>query len=221
MDPTRNRVTQVRVVALGDSLTVGFHSYDILGNVEMLTPYTDVLAERIGKELRRDRLSVDVVNKGVIGELTGQMLARFDIDVIRLSPRIVIILGGSNDLGWGLAPDEVFSNLRGMYDLSLGNRISPIACSVPSILGFDEGIPPRIALNALIREHCEKARLRFVDLFAATMDPSTKRLASRYSSDGLHLNAEGYAKLGNAIYDEGLRPVLREILKQSLPHETC
>lgn len=211
--------SHVRVVALGDSLTVGFQSYGLLGNTQISTPYTDVLVDHVRRDFPSS-LSVEILNKGVTGELSEQMLARFDSDVIRLSPKIVIILGGSNDLGWGLAPKEVFANLHDMYELSLRNGIVPIACSVPSILGFDAGIAPRIALNKLIQEHCRKSELRCVDLFSATIDQATGRLASRYSSDGLHLNTDGYRKIGDTIYEEGLNPILRAIAQRSFSNGT-
>jgi len=201
----------VRVVALGDSLTVGFQSFGLFGNTEMSTPYTDFLLGHVRRDFPASSLSVEIINRGVVGELSEQILARFDSDVIRLSPRVVIILGGSNDLGWGIAPQEVFSNLREMYELSLRNEILPIACTVPSILGFDAGIPSRITLNKLIQEHCRKSEIRCVDLFTATADLATGRLDSRYSADGLHLSTDGYRKMGDTVYEEGLRPILRAI----------
>ena len=206
----------VRVVALGDSLTVGFQSFGLFGNTETSTPYTDFLVGHVRRDFSPSSLSVEIINKGVVGELSEQMLARFDLDVIRLSPRVVIILGGSNDLGWGLTPQEVFSNLREMYELSLKNQIVPIACTVPSILGFDAAIPLRTTLNKLIQEHCRKSEIRCVDLFTATADPATGRLASRYSADGLHLNTEGYRKMGDTVYAEGLCPILRAITERDV-----
>jgi len=210
---------RVRIVALGDSLTTGFQSYGLFGDVEVSTPYTDILLERIRRNFRPNSLVVEIVNKGVVGELTEQMLARFDLDVVRLSPKIAIILGGSNDLGWGYTPEQIFSNLREMYELSLHNRIVPIACTVPSILGFDAGILPRMVLNGFIRDYCSKAKLRFVDVFSATMDHATRRLDSRYSSDGLHLSTVGYRKMGMTIYEEGLGPLLHAMVKRGRPSE--
>ena len=89
----------VKVVALGDSLTTGFQSYGSFGNTEISTPYTDILTDRVRRDFLPSSLVVEIDNRGVIGELTEQMLARFGFDVIQLSPKIVIILGGSNDLG--------------------------------------------------------------------------------------------------------------------------
>jgi len=210
---------RVRVVALGDSLTTGYQSHGPFGDFEVSTPYTAILADQIRRNFPPNSLEVEILNKGVVGELTEQMLARFDLDVVRLSPKIVIILGGSNDLGWGYAPEQIFSNLRETYELSLRNRIVPIACTVPSILGFDAGILPRMVLNGLIRDYCSKAKLRCVDVFGATMDHATRRLDSRYSSDGLHLNPVGYRKMGVTIYEEGLAPLLHAMVKRGRPNE--
>jgi len=205
-----------KVVALGDSLTVGFQSYDLFGGMGKSTPYTDFLDDYVARDFASDSLSVEIVNKGIVGELSEQMLARFDSDVVRLSPRVVIILGGSNDLGWGLSPREIFLNLSKMYELSLEHRIAPVACTVPSILGYDEGIPPRLVLNRLLEDHCREIGIRCVDIFRATLEHSTNRLASQYSRDGLHLNSEGYRKMCAAIYEEGLFPILREMVERGV-----
>jgi len=212
--------SHVRVVALGDSLTVGFQSYGLNEDIGKSTPYTDFLIDHIRTDFPSDSLSIEIINKGIVGELSEQMLTRFDSDVIRLSPRVVIILGGSNDLGWGLAPREVLSNLSKMYRLSLENQMTPIACTVPSILGYDEGISPRIELNRLLQEHCQRMGIRCVDVFRATLDRATTRLALQYSSDGLHLNSEGYRKMGTVIYEEGLRPILHAIVERGVSSES-
>jgi acyl-CoA thioesterase-1 len=209
--------SHVRVVALGDSLTVGFQSYGIDEDMGKSTPYTDLLIDRVSRDFPSDSLSIEIINKGIVGQLSEQMLVRFGSDVIRLSPRVVIILGGSNDLGWGLAPREILRNLSEMYRLSLENKIVPIACTVPSILGYDEGIPPRILLNKLLQEHCREIGIPCVNIFRATLDQATSRLAPRYSTDGLHLSSEGYTKMGVVIYEEGLRPVLSAMFKPGIP----
>ncbi|HXZ98007.1 MAG TPA: GDSL-type esterase/lipase family protein [Candidatus Acidoferrum sp.] len=208
--------SDVRVVALGDSLTVGFQLYGLNEDMGKSTPYTDLLIDRVSRDFPSDSLSIEIVNKGIVGQLTEQMLLRFDSDVVRLSPRVVMILGGSNDLGLGIAPREILQNLSEMYRLSLQNKIVPIACTVPSILGYDIGIPPRILLNKLLQEHCREIGIRCVDVFRATLDQATSRLARQYSCDGLHLSSEGYRKMGAVIYEEGLRPVLMAMFKRDI-----
>ena len=209
-----NRSSRLRVVALGDSLTVGFQSHGLDADAWMPTPYTDFLVDKVALDFASVSLSVEIINKGIVGELSEQMAVRFESDVIQLSPQVVMILGGSNDLGWGITPKEILQNLSAMYRLARENQITPIACSVPSILGYDEGIPPRIILNRLLQEHCREIGIRCVDVFRATLDKDTNRLALQFSSDGLHLNSDGYRKMGVAIYEEGLRPVLRMLFER-------
>ena len=197
-------------------MTVGFQSHGLNEDMGKSTPYTDLLIDRVSRDFPSYSPSIEIVNKGIVGQLTEQMLLRFDSDVVCLSPRVVIILGGSNDLGWGIAPREILQKLSEMYTLSLQNKIVPIACTVPSILGYDIGIPPRILLNKLLQEHCREIGIRCVDVFRATLDRVTSRLAIGYSSDGLHLSAEGYRKMGAVIYEEGLRPVLVAMFKRDI-----
>jgi lysophospholipase L1-like esterase len=41
-----------------------------------------------------------------------------------------------------------------------------------------------------------------VDLFTASSEPETFRLAQEYSNDGLHLTTEGYRLLADLLYDK-------------------
>lgn len=159
--------------------------------------------ESAGSDVR-----LDVVNTGVPGDLTSDMLERFERDVVEQKPNYVIIMGGANDIGWNLEVDQIFLNLKNVFDLAESHRIEPVACAVPSILGFDDLIPPRISLNSMIREEAKRRNLAFVDLFTATADAKTRRLSQRYSGDGLHLNTEGYQRLGEIIFSEWLQKVL-------------
>jgi len=173
------------------------------------TPYTGFLDEKARRLLseRHSDLRVVVHNRGISGELTQDMLARFDRDVVALRPDAVILLGGSNDLGWGFDPDEVASNLTDMYDGAISLDIQPVSCTIPSVLGYDEGIPPRIILNRLIDEASQKRRMTCVDIFSATAD-SEGRLKKVYSNDGLHLSTQGYRAMADAIFAEAAAPII-------------
>jgi lysophospholipase L1-like esterase len=203
------------IVAMGDSLTVGYQS-SIGGEWVESIPYTTFLEKKLLKmdQSQRKKLEFKLYNKGVSGELTGEMLARFDGDVMSVRPDFVIILGGSNDLGWGISPNEVFKNLVEIYEAASNSGIQIIACSVPSILGYDSLIPPRIALNDMIRTYCREKGKAFADLFRATADPKTNRLLDEYSNDGLHLSTCGYQEIADAIFEEALEGLLLWHLSQ-------
>jgi len=144
-------------------------------------------------------LDIEFLNRGVVGELTENMLSRFRRDVTEIRPDAVIILGGSNDLGWGLEPKSIVENLAIMYDAALQNKIQPVSCTVPSVLGLDDGIEPRLKLNGLIKKCSADREMICIDVFLATSD-STGRLRMEYSNDGLHLSVAGYEAMADAIF---------------------
>jgi lysophospholipase L1-like esterase len=132
------------------------------------------------------------------------MLERFARDVVAPKPFFTVILGGTNDLGWRIPPREIFRNLQTMYARAAESGIQVTAVTVPSIRGADAYIPERQELNALIVGHCTKHSLSCVDLFTATAEPDTYRLAWAYSNDGLHLTVAGYRLFANLLYEQVL-----------------
>jgi len=177
----------MKIIAFGDSLTVGY-----LSPFEA-TPYAKFLQPLLGSE-------TEIYVAGVSGELTEDMLRRFERQVIKNRPNYVIILGGTNDLGWGVSIDRIMANLTRMYQTAQKADIVPIACAIPSILGADEFIPPRLELNRRIQEAAKEMKIPFADLFTPTAD-SFGRLRQQYSQDGLHLNREGYRKIAQTLFD--------------------
>ena len=196
------------VICFGDSLTVGYQSPAPGSFAIRETPYGDFLQERLGA-----RATVRV--SGICGEVTGEMVLRFRTDVLQPAPRYVVILGGTNDLGWNAEPAEIFRNLTKIYEQACAAEIQPVAVTVPSIRaddpdgGGEEGrawldghIVRRQLLNGLIAEYAATKGLPCVDLFRATSDPQTLRLMPQYSNDGLHLTTAGYRRLADLLYEQ-------------------
>jgi lysophospholipase L1-like esterase len=202
---------------MGDSLTVGSQYSTQEDELPEPTPYTTFLEEKTRKMLEESSvrgIRVEFVNRGINGELTEGMLGRFNRDVLGSKPDAVIILGGSNDLGWGLDPSSVAWNLTEMYRGALDHRIQPIACTIPSVLGFDEGIEPRLRLNQIIKKTCAALGILCVDLFTATAD-SAGRLRKEYSNDGLHLSTAGYEAMAEAMFSGAVSAIVTHYLGAS------
>jgi acyl-CoA thioesterase I len=178
-------MSQMKIIAFGDSLTVGY-----LSPFEA-APYASFLLPFLPSDA-----TIGVA--GVSGETTSGMLHRFDRDVLKTD--WVIILGGTNDLGWGLPIEQILRNLSQMYRKALAAKVVPVACTIPSLLGADDAIPPRIELNKKIGQEASALQIPLVDFFRATADRGG-RLLEAYSSDGLHLNAEGYERMAQALYE--------------------
>jgi acyl-CoA thioesterase I len=204
----------MKIVCFGDSLTEGYQSSQLFG-ADGFTPYGRYLQKWLG-----GRGSVWV--RGVCGELTGDMQIRFARDVLSLNPDYVVILGGTNDLGWGLSPSVIVEHLVGMYAEAVSHGIQPVGITVPSLGGLEsfpgaespytQAIQGREAVNSALKGYCRNAAIPLVDLFAATCDPRTKELAAPFSEDGLHLTTLGYYSLAELLWKEvfSLRIASRE-----------
>lgn len=185
------------IICFGDSLTAGFQSPTRENPTGQDAPYGQFLQSYLDD-------AVEIRVSGVCGELTGEMIARFQRDVLDHQPKYVPILGGTNDLGWNASPQDIIDNLIVMYDQVLGIGSVPIPVTVPSIRveGEEESregqawvaehLARRSQLNRLIQEYADLKRLAYVDLFAATAEPESGQLATSYSNDGIHLTTAGY-----------------------------
>jgi lysophospholipase L1-like esterase len=198
------------ILCFGDSLTAGYQSPTFACPTVQETPYGAFLQERVGSAAR-------VLVSGVCGELTGEMAMRFRRDVLARQPTFVVVLGGTNDLGWNAAPPEIMRNLVKMYELASAAGIRPVAVTVPSLRmaatagetedlrgWVQQHISRRQALNALIAEYCVRRGVPCVDLFTVTCEPDTYQLAAPYSNDGLHLSTVGYRLLADLLYEQVL-----------------
>jgi lysophospholipase L1-like esterase len=188
-------MSKLLIAAFGDSLTVGFQSPTMDEPWYRETPYAEFLQEKMGGK-------ADFAVKGISGELTEDMLRRFDRDVLSLKPDYVIILGGTNDLGWSVELSAIMSNLYYMYKTALDAGIIPVAVTVPSLRGYDPLIAPRVALNKMIKENAKGLNIPCADYFTASCETPVQRLALEYSNDGLHLSTKGYKLLADIIYAE-------------------
>lgn len=193
------------LVCFGDSLTAGYQVRAETGMPLPDVPYGGFLQEWLGA---RGRVSV----KGICGETTSDMGTRFSRDVVDAAPSHTVILGGTNDLGWGVALSAIITNLERFYALALAAGIQPVGVTVPSIRDerygagsspawLQERLRGRLELNRLIAERCERLHMPCVDLFQATLEPSSSLLTARFSSDGLHLNAAGYLMFARLVWN--------------------
>ena len=167
-----------RVVFLGDSITDGW-------------PLKEYFS---GK---------DFINRGISGQVTGQMLGRMQADVISLKPAVLVILAGTNDIARGTPIEIIQNNLRMMCDLADHARIKVVLSSVLPIHDYNQNIDPRFArspqrppasitaLNAWMKSLAETKGYVYLDYFNGVRD-GAGYLRKDAADDGLHPNALGY-----------------------------
>lgn len=180
----RQALDQNGVVFVGDSITEGWNT------------------------LEKDwaGLGVKVVNRGIGGDTTPNLLYRLQEDVLSLHPRALVILIGTNDLGEHTPPADIAANLATMLArIRADYPAIPIAwCLVMPRTG-DGMYPARIHdLNDRIRRLVTgDRRVTVCDTFAPFALPDGTSKAEDFKPDHLHPNPTGYV-----VWRRALAPIL-------------
>ncbi len=162
-------------------------------------------------------------NRGISGQITGQMLGRTRPDVIALQPAATVVLGGTNDLARGVSDATIRSNLEAIGILAEAGGALPIMASILPISDYHEQSNPRfrrtplrspsriVELNRWLSDLCRSKGWGYLDYHSAMVD-ARGRLRQDLSDDGLHPNSEGYkvmAPLAQAAINSAVRPTVR------------
>ena len=141
------------------------------------------------------------LGRGISGQVSTQMLARFSQDVIALGPEVVVINAGTNDIAENQGTynqERTLEAIVAMVRLAQANGIKPVLSSVLPASGFrwrpeiKDAQEKITALNARIREFAEANKLLYVDYYSALLSPDRTGLDIRYSKDGVHPVIDGY-----------------------------
>jgi lysophospholipase L1-like esterase len=140
-----------------------------------------------------------VLNRGINGQRSDEILARFEGDVIQETPDYVIILAGVNDVYQGMPLESIKSNLLAMYQKAIAAGIAPVAATVLPYNTASESESGAIReLNRWIEGTTRRLGIVFCDTNRAAADPSNPdRLRS--SPEGFHPDVSGYRSMGEAL----------------------
>lgn len=163
-----------------------------------------------------------VVNRGVSGEETHQVLARFDRDVIAARPAVVLIWGHINNIHRA-PPDDIEgakekakADYREMVRRARANGIQVILATEVTLSeavgltnrlvaflnglrgkrGYSAWVNENVrSVNAWLRTYAHEERLRVLDFEKVFDDGRGFRKLEYSSDDGTHISAAGYAAL--------------------------
>ncbi|MDF1541177.1 MAG: GDSL-type esterase/lipase family protein, partial [Candidatus Thorarchaeota archaeon] len=146
-------------------------------------------------------------NQGIPGQLASEMKLRLRKLLERNDYDVVVIMAGSNDLGWGHRPDDVFDVLSHLWNESTSKGIKTIACTIPPI---GSRIPQhqekqRRLNDRILREGCHIPQLLLADVFWELADKEGILIPEYNSGDGLHLSVEGYRRIGEILWENVIR----------------
>lgn len=144
--------------------------------------------------------TADRINRGISGQTTLQMSARFRADVINLKPAVVHIIAGTNDIAGNTGPTSLAAiedNIRSMVELARAHDIRVVLGAVPPAarFGWRPGVDPVESIDTLNRwlaDYARREKLAFVDYHSILKDRN-RAFRAEWSEDGVHPNKAGYA----------------------------
>jgi lysophospholipase L1-like esterase len=154
-----------------------------------------------------------VIDRGISGQTSSQMLVRFWPDVIALHPRIVQILAGTNDIAGNTGPtteQDYENNIMAMVALARAHHIRVLLGTIPPAVSFwwtEQSYQPAEEirhLNDWLRRYARSSGIGFIDYYSHLATPAGA-FRPDLSNDGVHPNAAGY-KVMSALLQASLRP---------------
>jgi lysophospholipase L1-like esterase len=143
-----------------------------------------------------DLFTGDIINRGIAGQNTSQMLLRFREDVLDLHPRVLHVMAGVNDINTPAGTVLTKSNIQSMVELAKAHGIKVVLASITPSSHFWSATnvvpgPQIVALNQWLKTYAAAQGLIYVDYWSA-MDDGRLGLRGELSNEGLHPNQNGY-----------------------------
>jgi lysophospholipase L1-like esterase len=195
-------VESIRYVALGDSYTIGTGLADVAQN------FPSLLASRLREETGID---VALVNLGVNGYTTADLI-REELPVATgLRPELVTILIGANDVVQGSDEATYRTRLAEIYDTLMGLGLAAkrvLAISTPDFSALPGAAPfgspgelrGRIdAFNGIAQYEAVSRGFAYVDITAISREDNTRD--DWLAGDGLHPGPAQHRAIADRIWD--------------------
>ena len=205
-----------RILCYGDSLTAGtsgMNEYPYGPFLQAkLTPNVDVkflgLPGWTAHNMLMNRDNSDIGLRAILQRYKQQESAAPN-EYFRYPVSLVILLAGTNDLGYGFDEEEIYTNLVQMHETCYENNVPhTIAVGIPPS-AYQNMDPDAAALAQAVsdslRTYCgnHPERATFVEF-----PFDYERGGPNWYRDGLHFTEQGYKVLG-----ESLAPTVQEVLK--------
>ena len=191
-------MNQLKLLCLGDSLTEG---YDIEPNHCWVT-------------LLKEREGLDVTNAGISGDMTAGMLARLPLALDKKEYTHVFIMGGTNDVEFGLSPNHIISNIKAIMrqlrymgiQYTIGIPI-PFDCKSSTLTRF-EYVSDGFVFSKRIDEYCDELRsflegdeADYIDLRDCFRDGTGQISSALFLEDGVHPNEKGHNLICRTVFN--------------------
>jgi lysophospholipase L1-like esterase len=203
------------IISIGDSIMCGAPYHNPIPSLYGVNDYYyKSLQWRLGQLLGQP-----IANRGVSGQTTTQMLARFNTDVLAYNPDFVLIMAGINDIFTYDTPAAIIeSNLQSMIDQGNGHGAKTVIYTILPDTNLVNATreAARVAVNAWIMSKTSSSVFP-IDVATALADPAdvTNLLALYDSGDGVHPSMAGYYLMANMTFAS---PPFNSTISQTTAH---
>jgi lysophospholipase L1-like esterase len=187
---------------------------------DSLTEGADVPVGHTWSSLASNTLNINIMNQGIGGDTTQGMLSRFHPEVIAQKPDFVFIMGGTNDLWWGLEVNAVLGNIFSMVFQARHYGIASVIGGIASVIGLPMPVhtgaarkndfsPPwdgygqfaeKMAVLIEKMTACaQESEVAIVDLHRPFFDNRKKIREDLFLPDGLHPNKAGHLTISSTF----------------------
>jgi acyl-CoA thioesterase-1 len=171
-----------KIVCLGDSYTIGWP-----GDEKDSWP-----------EVMKEILQVEVVNAGKASQNAGDLLRRFEEDVLKEEPGRVIIFAGIGDALRGTPLNEYQENLISMVEKAEANGIEPILILPLPYPGTEDLYQAYLEWE---KAYAQEKNITVLD-FKELLFSGGEQMSEKYSDDGKYPNKEGYKAMGEYMAEK-------------------
>lgn len=147
--------------------------------------------------------------RGISGQTSISVLCRFQQDVIKHNPKVVVMMIGTNDVAQNdgaISNESYLDNIASICTLAKANGIKMLLCTIPPCDAFrwNKSVTPapRIAeLNGKLKAYADANKIQFVDYYSV-LDNGKGGLIEDYTYDHCHPLPKGYCAMERVIAKE-------------------
>lgn len=190
------------IVCLGDSTTYGYM-------ITRKKVWPSILNNKFAEEGKE----INIINKGINGDTTSGMIARFERDCLNENADLLILMGGVNDIFMFQNIDKIKDNIKLIVETSNKNNVDIILFTpipfIKEIFTFFEADNLDLFENTLkeyvswINEYTKENNIKSIDVYNMFMNNIFK--SNKYEDiyfDGVHLSENGHNIFALELYKE-------------------
>ena len=136
-----------------------------------------------------------IINRGICGDTTDGILNRIN-NIVESKPKKLFLMIGINDLNQGVPVEDVANNYQLILE-TLKDQVPEVQIFIQSLLPINTQLRNHdvnqkiIDLNYKLKQLAETFSFQYINLLSAFLDKNNQ-LDAAYTSDGVHLNGQGY-----------------------------